>query len=94
MAEKPGSPSVEIISAGEGPGPIDRLVARYADGIVYHGCFVTKNLAASLADIEAAGLRAVCVSEPTPAILFGGRLISFYNIQGFGLIEIIEGPMS
>jgi hypothetical protein len=93
MAEKPNSPAVEIISLGDGPGPIDRLVERHVNGITYHSCYVTENLSTSLAEIEATGLRAVCVSKPTPAVLFGGRPVSFYSIPGFGLIEIIEGPM-
>jgi catechol 2,3-dioxygenase-like lactoylglutathione lyase family enzyme len=76
MAESPGGPTVEIISPGEGPGPIDRLITRHSDGLIYHVC---------------AGLRAICVSEPTPAVLFGGRPVSFYTVQGLGLIEVIEG---
>jgi hypothetical protein len=93
MAESPRNPAVEIISPGEGPGPIDKLVARHADGIIYHACYVTENLSATLAAIKTAGLRAVCVSEPIPAVLFGGCLVSFYNVQGIGLIEVIEGPI-
>ncbi len=28
---------------------------------------------------------------PTPAVLFGGERVSFYMVDGLGLIEIIEG---
>jgi hypothetical protein len=27
------------------------------------------------------------------AVLFGGLLVSFYNVQVFGLIEVIEDPI-
>jgi methylmalonyl-CoA/ethylmalonyl-CoA epimerase len=91
MAESPGGPTVEIISPGEGPGPIDRLITRHSDGLIYHVCYVTEDLNATLTTIKAAGLRAICVSEPTPAVLFGGRPVSFYTVQGLGLIEVIEG---
>src|ERR1700728_640659 len=83
-------PAVEVICPGDAPGPIDNYVARYSSGIVYHACFETTDLAASLAAVKAAGLRALCISRPRPAVLFGGRAVSFYNIDGMGLIEILE----
>ncbi len=30
------------------------------------------------------------VFPATPAVLFGGRHVSFYMMRGFGLIEIIQ----
>jgi len=83
-------PEVEIIWPSETKGPIDNLTQRHASGIVYHVCYVTDNLTAALAGLEAAGLRAVCISPPKPAPLFGGRNVSFYNVLGIGLIEILE----
>lgn len=83
-------PPVEIIYEGEDTGPIDKLLQRHAQGIIYHICYVTENLAGSLDRLEAAGLRVVCVSPPKPALLFKGRKVSFYNIVGIGLIEILE----
>jgi hypothetical protein len=32
----------------------------------------------------------VPVSPPTPALLFGGREVSFYTISGIGLIELLR----
>ncbi len=83
-------PTVEIIYPGDAPGPIDKYVARHASGIVYHVCFETADLRASITAIEAANLRPVCVLLPRPAILFGGRAVSFYVVVGMGLIEILE----
>jgi hypothetical protein len=30
------------------------------------------------------------LSPPQPAVLFGGRKVSFYSVAGFGVIEILE----
>jgi hypothetical protein len=35
-------------------------------------------------------LRPLCISPVTPAPLFGGRPVSFYNVVGLGLVEILE----
>ena len=83
-------PDVEIIYPAKGKSPVDTLVNLRPDGLVYHICYVTADLAASLKWMELNGVRAVCVVPPTPAVLFGGRRVSFYNIVGMGLCEIIE----
>jgi len=83
-------PAVEIIWPGDTTGPVDQLVQRHANGIIYHLCYATDNLTAALAALTAAGLRPLCISAPTPAPLFGGRPVSFYNVVGLGLVEILE----
>jgi len=83
-------PAVEIIWPGDTSGPVDKLVQRHASGIIYHLCYETDNLAAALAGLTAAGLRPMCISPATPAPLFGGRPVSFYNVAGIGLVEILE----
>jgi len=71
-------------------GPVDKFVQRHPSGIIYHLCYETDNLSAALAGLEAAGLRPMCISPATPAPLFGGRPVSFYNVVGMGLVEILE----
>jgi len=83
-------PAVEVIWPGENPGPLDKLNARHASGIVYHVCYETDNLSAALEQLAASGLNPICISQPRPAPLFGGCPVSFYNIVGIGLIEIVE----
>jgi catechol 2,3-dioxygenase-like lactoylglutathione lyase family enzyme len=83
-------PPVEIIWPGTTSGPIDGMTQRHPSGIIYHVCYLTDDLAAALAALEKAGLRVVCVSPPKPAPLFGGRKVSFYNVVGIGLMEILE----
>ena len=67
-----------------------KLVPKQTAGIIYHLCYETENLAAALAQFADAGINAICISQPTPAPLFGGRLVSFYNIVGMGLVEVLE----
>jgi len=90
MATHPHQPQVEVIYAGREGGPIDKLVQQHPPGIVYHLCYSTQNLAESLAQIKAVGLQAICFSKPKPAPLFQGRHVSFYHVNGMGLIEILE----
>jgi len=42
------------------------------------------------AELAGVGLRIICISPPASVLLFGGRRVSFYNVVGMGLIEIIE----
>src|SRR5262249_35061354 len=92
ICEHPAMPLVEVICPGKGDGPLNALLIRSLEGLVYHVCYRTADLAASLGALEAQpGLRLVCVSPPHPAVLFNGDLVSFYAIAGMGLIEIVEG---
>jgi methylmalonyl-CoA/ethylmalonyl-CoA epimerase len=83
-------PAIELIWPGTGKGPIDALVQRHASGIIYHTCYATEDVAAALGGFETNGITPVCISPPKPAILFGGKKVSFYNIPGMGLVEILE----
>lgn len=82
-------PDIEIITPGEGDGPLTPILKRY-DELLYHTCYEVDDLAQSLAAMEQAKLRVLPVAEPKPAILFGGRRVSFYKVMGFGLIELLE----
>jgi methylmalonyl-CoA/ethylmalonyl-CoA epimerase len=90
LGTHPSHPGVEIIWPGDSTGPVDRLTQRHASGIIYHLCYETDDLQAALAGLEAAGLRPLCISPATPAPLFSGRPVSFYNVVGLGLVEILE----
>jgi len=84
-----GLPSFELIMPGIGNGPLTPIFKRHNE-LIYHTCYQVEDLGASLESIEDAGLRVLPVSEPKPAILFGGRKVSFYKIFGFGMIELLE----
>ena len=83
------APDVEIIWPAAGKGPVDRLLANRS-GLVYHVCYATDDLPGSLRRMEDAGHRAVPLAPPKPAVLFDGMPVSFYEIVGFGTVEIID----
>ncbi len=89
MCSAVGRPNVELVTEGPEKGPITAILKRYSE-LVYHTCYETNDLQKSLKAMDAAGLRVIETSPPTPAILFDGRLVSFYTVIGFGVIEILE----
>lgn len=82
-------PDVEVIWPGEGPSPIDRMIR--SGNMIYHLCYVVDDAAASVAAMEAAGLRVLSLGAAKPARLFGGTPVSFHRLDGVGLIELIHG---
>ncbi|MFQ6023270.1 MAG: VOC family protein [Acidiferrobacterales bacterium] len=84
----PNMPAVEIISPTGSPGPLDNLLKGRNESI-YHLCYESKSTEDSLQMMKDSSIRAICVSPPKPAILFENRTVSFYMINGFGLIEIL-----
>jgi methylmalonyl-CoA/ethylmalonyl-CoA epimerase len=82
-------PQIELVSPAEMPGPIDNILKRDAERI-YHLCYTSEDATASVAAMRDAGLRVMQVAPQKPAILFGGDLVSFYYVRGFGLIEILQ----
>lgn len=83
-------PAVEIVLPGEdGESPLTPILKQHSE-IIYHTCYETENLSKTLSFFEENNVRCMCVSKPKPAILFGGRYVSFYQIIGFGLIELLE----
>ena len=93
MCAAPEMPDVEVISQGEGETPVDDILQRH-DDLIYHVCFVAGDVDDALASMEAEGFRVICVSPPKKAALFNGRKVSFYQVAGFGLIEIIDDSSS
>jgi 4-hydroxyphenylpyruvate dioxygenase-like putative hemolysin len=82
-------PDVEIIFPGEGSSPVDAIVRKHGSSM-YHVCYTSPDAAESIRSIQRSGLRVLCVAKPKAAILFDGRPVSFYNVAGFGLIEVID----
>jgi hypothetical protein len=91
MRHHPAMPDVEVIWPGDGPSPIDKLIKRTGT-MIYHLCYACPRPDAAIAALEAAGLASIQVSPPTPAVLFGGREVSFHTVSGFGLIELLRVP--
>lgn len=89
LCTKETQPAVELVTKGDEESPLDNILKKYS-WLVYHTCYETKDLDASLQSMEKYGIRALPVAPRKPAVLFGGRYVSFYTIMGFGLIEILE----
>jgi len=82
-------PSVEVIFPTDESGPLMAILADRSESL-YHLCYRSRDLAATLAAMKLAGHRVIQVAAPQPAILFHNKRVSFYLVGGFGLIEIIE----
>jgi methylmalonyl-CoA/ethylmalonyl-CoA epimerase len=82
-------PAVELVTPGNGEGPLTPILKRQSEAI-YHICYEVSEAGTSIDALNAAGHRVIQVVEPKPAILFEGRLVSFYQVLGFGLIELLE----
>lgn len=82
-------PTVEIVMPGNGAGPIDQIITKYQE-MIYHTCYETDDLAATIEAFDAAGLRCLPLTERKPAVLFGGRHVSFYRVVGWGIVELLE----
>jgi len=84
-------PDVEIIFPAPGGGPLDKLLATRKGGLVYHMCFVSEDIDSALEALETeGGLRIFPISPVKKAVLFGGKEVSFYLVEGVGIIEIID----
>ena len=83
-------PAVEIVLPGpDGPSPIDGLLRRNPASL-YHTCYETPDLDATLRAFEHAGLATLPLTERRPAVLFGGRHVSFHHVGGWGTVELLE----
>src|SRR5262245_39739202 len=90
MRHHPAMPDVEVIWPGAAPSPVDNLI-KGGKSLVYHLCYATEDAAQALADLQRAGHQVIEIAPPKPAILFGNLPVSFHNVLGFGVIEIIHG---
>jgi methylmalonyl-CoA/ethylmalonyl-CoA epimerase len=82
-------PAVELVAPTDKPGPVDNILEHSSESI-YHSCYQSPSIEESVAAIKKDGIRVLPVVAPKPAVLFGGRLVGFYQLKGFGLIEIVE----
>jgi len=91
MCWHPQKPAVEIITPSDAASPIDRLLRRNGPTI-YHVCYRTRCITTAIVALERDGFNVIAVSEPKPAVLFGGHNVAFYSVDGLGLIELLQDP--
>lgn len=82
-------PTVELLYPTEIPGPLKPILKARAS-LIYHVCYESLDREKTLRALEADNHRIGVLSPPQPAVLFGGRPVSFYVVAGFGMIELLE----
>ena len=82
-------PDVELVWPGAVASPIDQLLKRRGPH-VYHLCYGAASVPAAIAAMEASGFNVAVISEAKPAVLFGGRAVSFYSVAEIGVIELLD----
>jgi methylmalonyl-CoA/ethylmalonyl-CoA epimerase len=82
-------PSVEVVSKAVDDGPLDSILEN-KNASVYHLCYTCDSLELTLSAMREDGLRVIEISKNKPAIIFDGKLVSFYFIKNFGLVEFIN----
>ena len=89
LCTQPEAPAIEIIYRTETPGPLAAIL-NLNTFLIYHLCYESENAEKSLAAMRNDQNMVRVISPPKPAVLFGGRMVSFHQIRGFGMIEILE----
>lgn len=86
----PAAPALEIVSPASPDGPLKRILLEQPSSF-YHLCYaIMTDTATALEQLRANGRRVITVMAPVPAVLFGGRKVSFHTVHGFGLLELLE----
>jgi hypothetical protein len=84
-------PNVELIYPSNNfkECPLVNLLKKSTSSL-YHLCFRVDNILDFLSKLKVQNIRYLTVSASKKAVLFDDKTVSFYNISGFGLIELIE----
>ena len=78
---------IELIAPLTEDSPIRATLAK-GGGAAYHLCFETADLDQALA--HAVRLKCLIVSQPAPAVAFGGRRIAWIYTKSRQLFELVE----
>ena len=89
MCSHDSQPDIEIVFPADEKGPLDKVLSNNSAHI-YHTCYTSKNVEASINQLKASGLRVLPIVQSKPAPLFNHANVSFYMVKGFGLIEVLE----
>lgn len=85
---KDGAPSIELVKPVHERSPVVNYLKEQTE-CIYHVCFEVSDLQAALKQVYGKR-RYLCASPRKPAVLFGGRPVSFYYSRGVGLVEFLE----
>lgn len=81
-------PAVELVKPINDQSPIFNYLEKNNE-IIYHICWEIYSPDINIKKLFSKN-RAICISKPKPAILFDGRLVSFYYLNNVGLMEILQ----
>jgi methylmalonyl-CoA/ethylmalonyl-CoA epimerase len=81
---------IELIAPISEDSPIRSMLAKDGGG-AYHLCFETSDMEAALAHAKKNGC--VVVSNPVPAVAFGGRRIAWIYTRSRQLFELVEAKL-
>lgn len=87
MLHSTAMPDVELIKPISEESPINGYLKK-SNEIIYHVCYEV-NSEEEQRHLLSTG-RALCISQPKPAVLFGGRPVSFFYVKNVGIIEILS----
>lgn len=78
---------IELVEAAQADNPVSKILAK-AGTSLYHICYEVENILESITVLKKQ--RFMVVLEPTPAIAFDNKKISFLYNPALGLIELLE----
>lgn len=83
-----GGLRVELLEPAAEPSPVDGVLKR---GLaIYHVCYEVADLDAALVTLGGHGVSVV--SQPKPAVAFGGRRVAFIMCRGL-MVELLESTL-
>jgi methylmalonyl-CoA/ethylmalonyl-CoA epimerase len=84
--DQPGEPAIELVSPSGEHSPVNKYLA---NGIgAYHMCYEVEDIESALAHVRSNG--SIVISNPVPAVAFGGRRIAWFYTPTRQLIELVE----
>jgi methylmalonyl-CoA/ethylmalonyl-CoA epimerase len=89
LCTRPGDPMVELVAPADPSSPAAGWLKRIRAG-AYHTCYKVADLGEDVERLRALDFAAL--TEPVPAVAFGGRRVVFLWGALTGLLELIERP--
>ena len=87
-------PNIELIfTSNKSAKPLESILKKKISNI-YHICYITSSTDLALKHFNSSGVRIMELRKPLPAKIFNNNLVSFYFIEGFGIIELLEAKIS
>lgn len=93
LARKHGHPTIELVKRAEKTG-LGRDPETEDAGTAYHVCFEVESIEEVVTQLAEEEVNFFGLEDPKPAKLFDNRRVGFFYVDGFGLVELLEGARS